>query len=151
MPYVTAAQLRAALPAEVTAQLLDDHRTGEADAGTWAEIQTAVQTEIDGKLGILYPVPLAEPVPAIVRNAAFILAAELVYQRKGFFNDGNPWTKRAQDIRGTQGQQGGQPGLLDRIAAGEVPLMAGSQRARPGGVVIGERSKTFPASGNLMS
>lgn len=150
MPYVTAAKLRAALPAEVTARLLDDHGTGEADAGAWAEIQSAVQTEIDGKVGMRYPVPFADPVPPVIANAAFILAAELVYQRKGFFNDGNPWMKRAQDIRGTQGQQGGQPGLLDRIAAGEIPLTAEAPRSRPAGAVIAEPAKTTPSRGHML-
>ncbi len=150
MAYVTSAQLRAALPPEMTAQLLDDHGTGEADSSAWSEIQAAVQTEIDGKVGMRYPVPFTDPAPAVIRNAAFILAAELIYQRKGFFNDGNPWTKRAQDIRGTQGQQGGQPGLLDRIASGEVPLTASAPRARPAGAIIAEPAKTTPRSGHML-
>lgn len=150
MPYVTLAKLKAGLPAEITAQLLDDTGAGVPDAANWAAIAAAIQEEIDGRLGQRFAVPL-DPVPAVIANAAFVLAAELLYQRRGFYGEHNPWTKRADSIRGTQGQPGGQAGLLDKIAAGEVPLTTETARARPSISAITEPAKTTSAAGNMMS
>jgi phage gp36-like protein len=147
--YVTLTKLKAALPAEITAQLLDDHGSGAPSPGVWDEVVAAVQAEIDGKLGMRYPVPL-DPVPAVISHAAFVLAAEALYQRRNYHGDANPWTKRAEQIRGTQGQQGGQPGLLDRLASGEVPLTVQSRPARPAATAITETAKTTSGAGNLL-
>lgn len=147
MPYVTLAQIRAALPAEITAQLLDEHGSGAPDAGTWAEVLAAVETEIDGKLAARFTLPLPGPTPVILRYAALTLAAELLYQRRGYHGESNPWTKRAELVRGTQGQQGGQPGLLDRIVGGEVPLTASTAPAKPQATAITSPAKTHSQGG----
>jgi phage gp36-like protein len=150
MPYLMLAQIKAALPTDITEQLLDDQGSGIADPSVWPEILAAVTREIDGKIGQRYPLPLAEPVPQIVTNAAFVLAAELLYQRKGFFGEANPWTKRAEQIRGTQGQQGGQAGLLDRIASGEEPLTTAARPQHAPAVAITTPAKTTPSTGNIL-
>jgi phage gp36-like protein len=149
MAYITLAKIRGALPQEVTAQLLDDSGSGAPDSGVWAEIVARVTAEIDGKIGQRYPLPLAT-VPPLIENAAFILAAELCYQRRNFFGDANPWTKRADGIRGTKGQQGGQAGLLDDIASGAQPLTFAAKPARPSGSIISEQAKTTPSSGGML-
>lgn len=146
MPYVTRTELTAAVPTDLAARLL-----GSSGDATWTEIEAAVAREIDGRLAARYTVPLAEPVPAIVRSAALVLAAEALYQRQGYYGDSNPWTKRADGIRGTEGQQGGQQGLLDRLAAGNPPLYASApQAAARGAVAITERAPTTSATGARM-
>ena len=115
--YITFDQIFAGLPDEITSQLLDDTGAGTPDMDIWQQIVAAVGQEIDGKIGQRYALPLVDPLPQVLLNAGFVLAAELLYQRKGFFGDSNPWLARATAVRGTAGQQGGQPGLLDKIAA----------------------------------
>jgi hypothetical protein len=149
MSYVTLAQLKAALPADITAQLLDDLGAGAPTPGVWTEVVAQVTAEIDGKLAMRFALPLS-PVPQVIANAAFVLAAEALYQRKGFFGEKNPWCARANSIRGTQGQPGGQPGLLDRLASGEATLTADTKAAKPTGAVIAEAAKTTSARGNLL-
>lgn len=149
MPYVTLAQMKAALPAEITAQLLDDLAAGVPTPGVWSEVVAQVQSEIDGKLAMRFSLPL-DPVPAVIQNAALVLAAEALYQRKNFFGDKNPWFARANSVRGTLGQPGGQAGLLDRLVSGEIPLTATATTAKPAGSVIAEPAKTTSATGRLL-
>lgn len=147
--YITLAEMKAALPVELTEQLLDEHGTGVGDADAWAKIAAAVTREIDGKIGMRFSLPLAT-VPAVIHDAAFVLAAEALYHRRGYYDAANPWTKRAQGIRGTQGQQGGQPGLLDRIASGDEPLFAAARPANAVGGVIAEPSR-LASRGRLLA
>src|SRR4051812_40751531 len=127
-PYITLAKIKAGLPAEITAQLLDDTGSGLPDAANWSAIVDAVTTEINGKVGQRYALPFADPQPDLLCSAAFVLAAELCYQRNNFYGESNPWTARANSIRGTQGQPGGQAGLLDRIASGEEPILPSTKK-----------------------
>ena len=144
--YVSRSELTAAVPADLAGQLL-----GAGGDAIWTEIEAAVAREIDGRLAARYTVPLPEPVPAIVRSAALVLAAEALYQRLNFYGDSNPWTKRADGIRGTAGQQGGQEGLLDRLAAGNPPLYAAAVQApKRSAAAIIEPAVTTSARGNRL-
>lgn len=146
MPYVLRTELTAAVPADLAAQLL-----GAGGDATWAAIEASVSRAIDGRLAARYTVPLPEPVPAIVRDAALVLAAEALYQQAGYFDAQNPWTKRAECIRGTQGQQGGQEGLLDRLAAGDPPLYAAAVQApKRTASAITEPAGTHSAAGSRL-
>jgi hypothetical protein len=147
--YITFDQVVAGLPAEITNQLLDDSGAGTPDMDIWQQIVLAVGQEIDGKIGQRYALPLPDPIPQILLNAGFVLAAEMLYQRKGFFGDANPWCARATAIRGTAGQQGGQPGLLDKLVTGELPLSPDLQRKQPSVSVITERARTHSHCGRL--
>lgn len=149
MSYVTLAQMKSVLPADLFAQLLDDSGSGVADPTLWPEIVAAVTQEIDGKLGMRYPLPLTS-VPPVIVHAALVLAAEAVYQRKNFYGDANPWAARANGIRGTLGQQGGQPGLLDRIASGETPLTPALKPQNKQAVAITSAAKTTPSTGAML-
>lgn len=147
--YVTLAAIKGALPDEITAQLLDDDGTGVPNATVWSAVVASVTREINGKIGQRYPLPLTEPFPELVTNAAFVLAAELCYQRRNFHGDANPWSARADGIRGTMGQKGGQPGLLDKIADGSLPLTPEIVRKKPSASVITERAKTSSCRGAM--
>ncbi len=144
--YVSRSELTAAVPADLAGQLL-----GAGGDATWTTIEAAVSRAIDGRLAARYAVPLPEPVPAIVRDAALVLAAEALYQQAGYFDAVNPWTKRAECIRGTVGQQGGQEGLLDRLAAGNPPLYAAAVQApKRSAAAITEPAVTTSARGNRL-
>lgn len=147
--YITFDQIISGLPDEITDQLLDDSESGEPDMDIWQQIIAAVGQEIDGKIGQRYALPLSDPLPQVLLNAGFVLAAELLYQRRGFFGDANPWTRRAESIRGTAGRQGGQPGLLDAIVAGTIPLSPDLNRKQPSVSVIAERTRTHSRTGRL--
>src|SRR5438876_694309 len=117
--YLTYDQMKAALPADIMAQLLDDTGSGVADLAKWAQVVAAVAREIDGSLEQKYALPLAV-VPNSVGNAAFALAAELLYQGRGFYGDANPWTARAREVRK----------FLQSVAAGATPLLPTTRKAR---------------------
>lgn len=139
MPYVTLSQMKAALPPQITSQLLDDRGSGAADALAWAQVVAAVTQEIDGKLGQRYPLPL-DPVPDLVGNYAFVLTAELLFQRRNFYDKANPWTERAKGVRHA----------LQAIADGDQPLTATAPAASKPARVISEPAKTVSSAGNLM-
>lgn len=137
--YVALSDLQGKLPADIYADVSTE---------VWARIAADVSGEIDGRLAQRYTVPLS-PVPAIVATAAQVLAAEAVYQQRGFYGDSNPWTARANGIRGTLGQQGGQAGLLDKIAAGDEPLYAAAPQSSRNATAITEPSTTYSTRGRL--
>lgn len=137
--YITLAKVRAALPEEITAQLLDDHGAGAPDSQVWSELAAAVAQEIDGKLGQRYSLPLSS-VPDLVASTALVLAAELLYQRRGYFGEANPWSERAKAVRAT----------LDAIASGDQPLTATATRKNTPGAAITEAAKTHPSEGGML-
>lgn len=149
MAYITLSQMKAALPAEITDRLTDDTGSGVGDAAVWADVVTAVTQEIDGKVGQRYTLPISDSQALkLLGNYAFILAAEALYQRKGFFAASNPWTARAQSIRGTAGQPGGQAGALDHIADGTSPLVPNATRRSTPAAAITESTKLVSSHGN---
>ena len=137
--YITFGQMKAAMPADILAQLLDDSGSGAPDMAKWTELLVAVTREIDGKLEQKYPLPLAT-VPNSIGDAAFVLAAELLYQGRGYYEEANPWTKRAKGVRS----------FLDALANGEKQLLPTAAKVGTPAAAITETAKTFPSDGSLM-
>jgi len=137
--YVTMAAMNGLIPNAFLVQALDDDEDGVADPTAWADVLAAVQAEIDGVLGVRFTVPFANPLPGMVVDAAQVLAAELLYNRRGFAEDKNPWTRRARTVRER----------LEKIARGELPLTPETQRARPSASIVAEPAKTTSQSGKL--
>jgi phage gp36-like protein len=140
MSYITQSDLESRVPPAFIVQALDDDGDGEADAGLWDKVASAVDAQINGRLEGRYAVPLAAPVPAVVIEAALVLAAEALYLRRGISGDQNPWSKQADGIRDR----------LERIGSGKEALKNEVSPARSGGAVIGEPARTFDAAGRLM-
>lgn len=140
MAYTTQSALASRVPPTFIVQALDDNGDGEADEGLWDLVSSGVDAQINGRLEGRYAVPLAEPFPAVVTEAALVLAAEALYLRRGLSGDQNPWSKQANDIRAR----------LERIGAGKEALKNEIAPARSGGSVIGETSRTYDGSGRLM-
>jgi hypothetical protein len=137
MPYVVQSDLAADIPPDFLLQALDDDGDGVQDAGLWDLIAQQVSDAIDGQIGVRYLVPLAPNIglypytygfPPIVANAARVLASEKLYGRRAVAGQANPWTSRANLIRG----------MLDKIAAGSMPLDPADNRKDPSASVITE-------------
>lgn len=117
--YVELSDLQAEIPLAFLTEALDDNEDGTIDA--WTAVAAASSRAVDAHLGMRYSVPFAEPYPAIVREAAFLFAAEACYTRRGVEPDKNPFYKRANDLR-TQ---------LRQIGRGEAPLTPDTSRKQP--------------------
>ncbi|HRJ48142.1 MAG TPA: DUF1320 family protein [Opitutaceae bacterium] len=135
--YTTLARINAVLPPQFLVEALDDDKDGVADPGVFDEVVASVQVEIDGVLGARYSTPFANPVPALVADAALKLTAEALYARRGFAEDKNPWAVRAKAIRT----------LLGEVAAGSKPLTPDLGRKRPSASVITSPAKTHSKAG----
>ena len=137
-PYVTLSNMNARLPASFLVQALDDNNDGAADAGVWDDVASAVATEIDGILGVRFETPFSNPIPAPVTAAAQILAAEALYNRRGFSGEEkNPYAKLAAEQRKKLGQ----------IAAGELPLGPEIKRTAPSASIVSEPSRASSRKG----
>ena len=140
MPYVTQSELEAVIPRDYIVEALDDDKDGQADEGVWDNVYAAVAAAIEGPLGQRYSVPFSNPFPAVVVEAARVLAAEALFLRRGRAGDHNPWTARADAVRKR----------LEAIAEGKAPLTAGATSVPGGGTVISEDSKLYDEAGRVM-
>jgi phage gp36-like protein len=140
MPYVIQSQLKGLIPDDFLVQALDDDQDGIADPGVWDQIVVGVSTEIDGLLAMKYPVPFANPAPAVVQAAALSLALWSLYARRGFDKDKNPWNEQANGVRKR----------LEAIGSGKMPLTPASENAGPPQQAITEPSRLFSESGRPM-
>lgn len=131
MAYVAQTRIESAIPPQILVAALDDDRDGAADPGRLADIIAAAGTAVDSLLGSLYPTPFSAPYPAAAKEAAFIFACELVYQRREI--SPNPFTDRADFWRQR----------LEKVGAGKLPLDANQPRAFSPGAAIVEISRTW--------
>ena len=99
MAYVTQDDMIGMVPEEELVRALDDDGDGVADNDVWLALSDQVSGDIDGRLSALYAVPFSVSVPALVTLAARILAAYLLYARRGIADDANPWKPQADAIR----------------------------------------------------
>ena len=140
MAYFLRSELEAKVPHLLVVQALDDDQDGEEDPGNWDALVAEVGRQIDGRLEGRFAVPLAEPHPAVVREAAVIFAAEAVYLRRGFGGEQNPWLSQANASRAR----------LEKIGRGDLPLTYQAQPEQSSGAVIGEPARMHDASGRMM-
>lgn len=112
MPYATRAEIEALLPASALSSALTDGKSGGEIEGLFDRIQAAADLEVDAILGSAFPLPLAAPLPPLVRRAAAIFCLRAIYSRKGIGKDENPWSEAADQIRE----------LLEGAASGKLSL-----------------------------
>jgi phage gp36-like protein len=127
MPYTSQEKIQAAIPASVLTDMLDDDRDGQPDPGLLDQIIATASAQVDGYLAAQYTVPLADPAPALVQQAAYVFACETLYDRRGF-NENNPFRTRANAMRD----------VLREVAAGKIVLSADSNTRKSPGAVIAE-------------
>jgi phage gp36-like protein len=131
MSYISQSDLKGKVPDQLLLQALDDNGDGLEDDGAWDQLVVDVESAINSRLEGNYAIPLADPLPAIVSEAAKILAAEAVYQRRGLSGDQNPWVKQADAMRKR----------LEEIGSGDKPLKPDTAPQGPAGVIITEPSR----------
>jgi phage gp36-like protein len=140
MAYLTNPdELHALIPGRFVVEALDDDGDGSADAAAWAMVVAAACDQIDSRLEGRFEVPfLGPPYPAIVREAALVFAAEILYQRRGQSGEtANPHTARANGLRAK----------LDNIGQGKAPLAPeAGHRAKPPISIISAPSRTAGAN-----
>lgn len=147
MPYFELTELAALIPSTWLVGALDDSASGAAEM--FEAARAAAEGEINGWIGLRYPLPI-DPVPPFVKDAAMKMAAEICYARRGQI-EAFPWVTALAVLRGTATQ----PGTLSKIAAGEIPLYplvapAPGASTRPGATssISGERSKVHSHRGS---
>lgn len=140
MAYITQDQLKAKVPGQYIVEALDDDGDGAQDAGAWERLMDDVGRQIHAILAESYAVPFAAPAPDAIVDAALVLAAELLYSRRGKTGDQNPWAKQAEALRKR----------LQSIADGKEDLPNLVRLAGEGGAAIVEDARTFEPSGRLM-
>jgi phage gp36-like protein len=137
MAYVTQADILAVVPADMLTVAVDDRNMGADTDSVWDVIATAAARRIDSILGSRYSVPFADPAPPLVREAAVIFAAHMLYLRRQA-GDRNPWIKEAEQIAER----------LQRVADGLADLDVADSDADP--YAITEPSRTYNADGRLI-
>jgi phage gp36-like protein len=137
--YVEQADLVGLIPAPFLVQALDDDRDGQADPAAWSSVQVSACNAVDGHLGSRFEVPFQPPVPAIVLHAAKIFACEMLYSRRGYHGQQNPFTTQADELRKQ----------LTKIGNGELGLAPDRARVAPSVSIITEPARTTSAQGRL--
>jgi len=140
MSYILITDLDGKIPAQLLLQALDDNGDGVADDGVWDKLVVDVESAINSRLEGNYAIPLAAPIPAIISEAAKILAAEAVYLRRGLAGDQNPWLKQADAMRKR----------LEDIGSGKLPLTSATNPQGPAGTVITETSRLNTGGFNML-
>jgi phage gp36-like protein len=137
MHYVTKADMTAIIPADQLTVALDDRNIGDDTENTWDTIATAATRRVNAILGARFPVPFAEPLPDLVKDAAIVFAAYMLFLRRQS-GEANPWTKEADSM----------VTRLEAVAKGDKDLTTGPGDDDP--VAITEPSLTYSAQGRLM-
>lgn len=135
MAFFTLDQLTALIPASYLTEGLDDDANGVEDAFT--KVRDAAENRINGMLSARYeiPLPIANAgVAAFLADAGCLIAASLVYSRRGVPADQWPF----------KGEHSAVMARLRAIAKGEEPLAPSSVTppAESVAVVISEQSGT---------
>ena len=113
MSYATQAQIETTIPPQHLNDALDDDRDGTADSDILDTIIAKAGLAVESFVAAAYTVPFADPAPAAIREAAFIFACELIYDRRQILEK-NPFKSRADAWRDR----------LEKIGAGKLPLDA---------------------------
>lgn len=112
-------------------EALDDNGDGAADAGAWNQVLAAADERIDNVFGGAVPEALAHS----VGYARKIFCAEILFVRRGFSGEHNPFSKRAND----------QEARMRKLASGEDNAMANA-----GGSFVGTKAKISGTAGLIL-
>lgn len=137
MQYVTKNDMLAVVPEDILTVAVDDRHYGDDLDNVWAIIAEAASRRVDSILSSRYPVPFSNPLPAIVKEAAVVFAAHMLYLRRQV-GENNPWAKEATTMMER----------LNKIAEGKLDLSVADSAADP--VAITEPSRTYSPGGRLM-
>ena len=144
MDYVQQSDLTGMIPPKFLTEALDDDGDGDAGkiAAAWAGVLARVTSRIDSLLGRRFALPFPDPLSAVVTDAAKVFACEILYQRRGYAPENNPWTaegkRKEQDLRDT----------VKSIPT--LPLDPNINRAKPSVVIDGSPSVITTRSGRSL-
>jgi phage gp36-like protein len=95
--YTTRAQIQALIRAATLAEMLDDDRDGEEDAGLLDGIIAAACRTVDAALGVAVATALVgvSPIPPVVEEAATLAACYLLFRRLPTEDAKNPFADSA--------------------------------------------------------
>jgi len=116
MSYTTQALIQAAIPPQHLNDALDDDGDGTADAGMLDGVIAKASQTVDALIAAQFATPIADPVPAPVREAAFVFACELIYDRRQILEK-NPYRDRADKWRERLADIGAGKSNLDAAVA----------------------------------
>jgi len=132
MAYISITDITAYLSVTQLPNFTDDDRDGNPDPGLLDSIIEVAGNEVDGYLSSIYQTPfltgsISSSLPAKVRYATTIFTLEQLYARRDFIGVNNPYTQRADLIRGD----------LRLIGTGVAPLDSNLSRSfQPGFSVL---------------
>lgn len=139
-PYILIGDLEGLVPGDFLIQALDDDNDGVADPAVINLVLKQASEGVDAILEGKFTVPLENPLPAKVIDAARIFAAEILHQRRGKTPELNPFTGQAKQKRE----------LLMKVAAGELQLSPVVEKAKASGaVIITGRARTASATDRM--
>lgn len=84
VPYCTRQDLEERLGADQLRELTDFEETGEVNEDRVARAIEDAQAEVDAYAAHRYPVPFADPVPAMIRKVALDLTVYALFRARGF-------------------------------------------------------------------
>ena len=117
--YLTMTHVTGNVPEKILIEALDEDGDGAADAAAWARVARDVKAEIDTALEQSCAVPFENPLPALVVEAAHLIAVEKIYalsaKRRGDRPAAvNPFAARTANMRA----------MLKQIGLGNAQLYA---------------------------
>lgn len=128
----------AIIPEDILTVAVDDRHYGDDVEAVWPIVADAASRRVDSILGSRYPVPFSSPFPALVKEAAVIFAAHMLYLRRQA-GENNPFAKEAEALRTR----------LEAIAEGKADLT--SSLSESDAVAITEPSPTYRPSGRILT
>lgn len=140
--YTTNAAIEAKVPAPVLNDALDDDGDGNRDAGLLDQIIANASDAVDAMICNRVTLPLADPAPASVRNAALWFTVEEIYGRRqaelpktfaAAITEARKWLMAVRD-----GQQ-----QLDASAPISLEAAEGGQPYVPGRVPVAGSSPNY--------
>ena len=123
--------LKGLMPLKRIVESLDDNGDGAADADAWTEVLKAADERVGDAFGGSVPSELTDS----VGYARKVFCVEILFTRRGFSGDRNPFSSRAKD----------QESRLRKLASGEDNAVGND-----GGSYVGTVAKISGTSGMII-
>jgi phage gp36-like protein len=138
--YAETADLTAEIDRLTLIRLTDDEGLGEVNETVCGQMLAKASARVDSKVGMRYPLPLAEPHPACLKGWCLDIAAYYLFGRRAE-SPGEVWQSRYDRAEAD----------LDKVAQGKLTLgypdPQGEARRQP--VFVQARTAVFSAGGVL--
>lgn len=139
--YLTLDELSSVLAQSVVDEGLTDKTGNLTKAKVFTNIHSTVADDIHFRISPRVGVPFYTNVPAIVKRAALIFAAEIIFERRKVAPKDNPFTQKANEMRER----------LDKIGAGKSAISSDISELQESVIFISKPSKTTSTFGRLPS